>query len=44
MQKTMMLATIFLLAISGTARAGGQEGTIGVGAEVGLNGDTGGRR
>ena len=42
MQKNIMLAGILVLASSGTATAGGVDGTVGVGAEVGLNGETGG--
>jgi hypothetical protein len=42
MQKNITLAAVFLLAISGTAAAGGKEGSFGVGTEVALNGDTGG--
>ena len=47
MRKNIMLAAIIILGTAGltttgTAFAGGKEGTIGVGAEVGLNGETGG--
>ncbi len=42
MRKNIMLALIFVLAATGPALAGGKEGTIGVGAELGLNGETGG--
>lgn len=42
MHKNITLAAIIVLAAAGTARAGGKEGTIGVGAEFGLNGKTGG--
>ena len=41
MRKTLMLATIFVLAATGPALAGGKEGTIGVGAEFGLVNDLG---
>lgn len=36
MRKNFMLATIFVLAATGPALAGGKEGTIGIGAEFGL--------
>jgi hypothetical protein len=36
MRKNIMLATIFVLAATAPALAGGSEGTIGVGAEFGL--------
>jgi hypothetical protein len=42
MRKTILLATLLVLGTSSTALAGGKEGTIGVGAELGLNGETGG--
>lgn len=42
MKQTMMLAAIGLLAMAQPASAGGQEGTIGLGAEFGINGATGG--
>ena len=42
MRKTLSLAALSLLAATQTAAAGGQEGEIGVGAEFGLNGQTGG--
>jgi hypothetical protein len=42
MRKNIVLAMIFVLAATAPALAGGKEGTIGVGAEVGLNGETGG--
>src|SRR5688572_6094549 len=42
MRKNIMLASIFVLAATAPALAGGKEGTIGAGAEAGLNGETGG--
>jgi hypothetical protein len=42
MRKNTLLAMILVLAASSPALAGGVEGTIGVGAELGLNGQTGG--
>jgi len=42
MKKTIMLAAVVLLAASRGASAGGTEGTVGVGAEFAINGDTGG--
>lgn len=42
MRKTIMLATILVLATTAPALAGGKEGSIGAGAEFGLNGLTGG--
>lgn len=42
MRKNILLAMIVVLAATAPALAGGVEGTIGVGAEVGLNGETGG--
>jgi hypothetical protein len=42
MHKTVTLAAIMVAAVSGSASAGGQEGSVGVGAEFALNGDTGG--
>jgi hypothetical protein len=42
MRKNISLAAIFVLASAAPALAGGKEGTVGVGAEVGLNGLTGG--
>jgi len=42
MRRTIILAAVFVLATSGAARAGGQEGAIGVGAEFGINGLAGG--
>lgn len=39
MRKNFMLATIFVLAATGPALAGGKEGTIGLGAEFGLAAD-----
>ena len=42
MRKNILLATLLVLATTGPALAGGSEGTIGVGAEYGLNGQTGG--
>jgi hypothetical protein len=42
MKNTMMLAAVFVAATAGSASAGGKEGSIGVGAEFGLNGLTGG--
>ncbi len=42
MRKNILLAVIFVLAATAPALAGGLEGTIGVGAEAGLNGQTGG--
>lgn len=38
MQKTITLVAILMLATTGSAAAGGQEGSIGVGAEFGLSG------
>lgn len=42
MQRTITLAAVLLLASAGAAKAGGQEGAIGVGAEFGINGLAGG--
>jgi hypothetical protein len=42
MRKNIMLATILVLASAAPAGAGGKEGSIGVGAEFGLNAETGG--
>src|SRR5688572_16447707 len=42
MRKQLSLAALCLVAATQTASAGGQEGEIGVGAEFGLNGLTGG--
>jgi hypothetical protein len=42
MHKTVTLAAIMMLATAGTASAGGQEGSIGVGGEFAINGQTGG--
>jgi hypothetical protein len=42
MQKTLLLAMLLVLGTSAPAFAGGKEGSIGVGAEFGLNGETGG--
>lgn len=42
MNKSSMFAAVFLLAVSSPAMAGGKEGSIGVGAEFGLNLETGG--
>lgn len=42
MRKNILLAAVFVLASAAPALAGGKEATIGVGAEVGLNGETGG--
>lgn len=42
MRKNILLAAVFVLASAAPALAGGKEATIGVGAEVGLNGQTGG--
>jgi hypothetical protein len=42
MTKTTRLATLFVVLAMGVAHAGGQEGSIGVGAEYQLNGLTGG--
>jgi hypothetical protein len=42
MRNHIMLASIFVLAATAPALAGGKEGTIGAGAEFGLNGLTGG--
>ena len=42
MRKNILLAAIFVLASTAPALAGGKEGTLGVGAEFGLNGQTGG--
>ena len=42
MRKNLMLATLFVLVATAPALAGGKEGTVGVGAEFGLNGETGG--
>jgi hypothetical protein len=39
MRKNFILATILVLAATGSALAGGKEGTIGVGAEFGLSND-----
>jgi hypothetical protein len=38
MRKTILLASLLVLATTGPALAGGKEGSIGVGAEYGLNG------
>src|SRR5258705_8202976 len=40
MSNSTKLAVLFVLAASGTATAGGQEGSIGVGAESQINGQT----
>jgi hypothetical protein len=42
MQKTISLAAMLVLATAGSAAAGGSEGSVGVGAEFGINGQTGG--
>ena len=42
MTKTLLLAAVIALAGTGTASAGGTEGSIGVGAEFAINGGTGG--
>ncbi|MEO8704755.1 MAG: hypothetical protein ABI867_32160 [Kofleriaceae bacterium] len=42
MLKTITLAVALVLAASGSASAGGKEGSIGVGAEFGINGEAGG--
>jgi hypothetical protein len=42
MKKTITLAAMLVLAAAGQASAGGSEGTVGVGAEFGINGGTGG--
>ena len=42
MKQTLTLATALFLATTGSASAGGTEGTVGVGAEFALNGLTGG--
>ena len=42
MKQTITLAVMFVLASSSAASAGGQEDSLGVGAEFGLNGITGG--
>ncbi len=42
MKQTLTLATVLCLAATGSASAGGSEGTVGVGAEFALNGLTGG--
>jgi hypothetical protein len=42
MRNNIMLATILVLATTAPALAGGKEGSIGAGAEFGLNGLTGG--
>jgi hypothetical protein len=42
MKHTMTIATVLVLATAGAARAGGQEGSIGVGAEFGISGIAGG--
>ena len=42
MKQTITLATALFLATTGSASAGGTEGTVGVGAEFALNGLTGG--
>jgi hypothetical protein len=42
MRKNIMLAALFVLVTAGPALAGGKEGSIGVGAEFGINGETGG--
>jgi hypothetical protein len=41
MRKKLMLASIFVLAATGPALAGGKEGTVGIGAEFGLVSDVG---
>jgi hypothetical protein len=38
MTKTSLIATLFVLATAGAAHAGGQSGSIGVGAEIQLSG------
>lgn len=40
--KTPLIASVLVLALAGSARAGGQEDSLGVGAEVMINGATGG--
>src|SRR5262245_26007104 len=42
MRNTSMLVAIFVVAMTGAANAGGQEGSIGVGVELGNNIETGG--
>lgn len=42
MLKTSLVTAALVMAASGVAQAGGQEGTIGVGAEFQINGNTGG--
>jgi len=42
MKNTITLAAMCVLAASGTAGAGGQKDSVGLGAEFGLNGETGG--
>ena len=42
MTKTILLAAVIVSAASGAAQAGGQAKSLGVGAEFGLNGETGG--
>jgi hypothetical protein len=42
MQKTITLAMLLVAAAGDAATAGGKEGSVGVGAEYGLNGETGG--
>ena len=42
MRKNLILAAFLLLASTAPAAAGGKEGSIGAGAEFGLNGETGG--
>lgn len=40
--KTPLLASVFVLALAGSAQAGGQEDSVGLGAEFMINGLTGG--
>ncbi len=42
MKNTFSLAAVLVLAAAGNASAGGQEGSVGVGAEFAINGGTGG--
>lgn len=42
MKQTITLAAVLFLASTGSASAGGSEGTVGVGAEFAINGVTGG--
>jgi hypothetical protein len=42
MKQTTMLAAVLFLATTGSASAGGTEGSVGVGAEFAINGLTGG--